>query len=152
MGGIIGTEIAKDLGQEHKELQNKLNTFFKKHNSNNSNNRNNNRGSNNNNNPEPKLNTRVQATREDADKYRDGLKTIVRLQREPRAKHECYRITENCEYMGVKLKKNSYISRDTMHHEWEYFSRPDSHEGAIDPITGILNTGKKRSNRRLNVN
>ena len=48
MGGIIGTEIAKDLGQEHKDLQNKLNTFFKKHNSNN---KNNNRGSNNNNIP-----------------------------------------------------------------------------------------------------
>lgn len=38
----------------------------------------------------------------------------------------------------MKFKKGEYISRDTQHHEWEYFRNPKDHNGAIDPIKGDL--------------
>ena len=39
-------------------------------------------------------------------------------------------------YMGIEFKRGNYISRDTLHHEWEWFRNPKKHLGAINPLTG----------------
>ena len=81
---------------------------------------------------------RVQATRTDADKYLQGLKDKGVLGQKGITKdgHEYYQFIKKCEYKGVRFKKGEYISRDTRHHEWEYFMNPKRHNGAIDPIKG----------------
>ena len=142
LGGIIGTEIAKDLGQEHKELQNKLNTFFKKHNSNNSNNRNNNRGSNNNNNPEPKV--RTQNTHEDVLKYWKELKNkgVIGKMFPYEGGRKGVFVKKDYVYEGthgkIELKKGNILGRDNTHHEIEWFKDKNHHLGAFDPKTGLM--------------
>ena len=48
---------------------------------------------------------------------------------------------KECEYSGQTFRKGDYISRDTLHHEWEWFRGVKEHKGAIDPITGRLKPG-----------
>ncbi|MBR1479734.1 MAG: hypothetical protein IJ599_02440, partial [Alphaproteobacteria bacterium] len=83
---------------------------------------------------------RIQATRTDADKYLQGLKDKDVLSKKGVTKdgYEFYRFVKKCEYRGIKFKKDEYISRDTLHHEWEYFRNPKDHSGAIDPIKGDI--------------
>lgn len=52
--------------------------------------------------------------------------------------HHYYEFMQKCEYKGVQFKSGDYISRDTMHHEWEWFANQKTHKGAIEPITGKL--------------
>ena len=54
---------------------------------------------------------------------------------------------KECEYSGQTFRKGDYISRDTLHHEWEFFRGPKNHLGAINSLTGILNTAKKDKSR-----
>ena len=83
---------------------------------------------------------RIQATRGDADKYLSELKNQGVLGKKGVTKdgHEYYQFVKKCEYKGIKFKKGEYISRDTQHHEWEYFRNPKDHRGAIDPIKGDI--------------
>lgn len=53
-------------------------------------------------------------------------------------KHECYQFFKKCEHKGIKFEKGERISRDTQHHEWEYFSKEGIHKGAIDPKSGKI--------------
>ena len=64
---------------------------------------------------------------------------------------EYFEIQKKCEYNGIKFKKGQFLERDTMHHEWEYFQNKDTHLGAIDPVTGKLNTVKARTDRSLKI-
>jgi len=48
---------------------------------------------------------------------------------------------EKVEYKGIKFKKGDYLSRDELHHEWEWFRGKDTHRGAIDPTTGKFYKG-----------
>ncbi len=83
---------------------------------------------------------RLQATRGDADKYLQGLKYKGVLGKKGTTKdgHEYYQFVKKCEYKGMKFKNGEYISRDTQHHDWEYFRNPKTHNGAIDPIRGDI--------------
>lgn len=96
---------------------------------------------------------RVQATHGDADKYLNGLKDKGVLGKKGVTKdgHEYYQFTKKCEYKGIKFKKDEYISRDTQHHEWEYFRNPKTHNGAIDPIKGLLDESKAVPGRTLKL-
>ena len=66
-----------------------------------------------------------------------------------RGGHDIYRIEKKCEYMGLKFNKGDYISRDGMHHEWEWFRGGKEHRGAIDPITGKVKPGSIDKSRML---
>ena len=96
---------------------------------------------------------RVQATRGDADKYLNSLKNqgVLGKKGVTRDGHEYYQFVKKCEYKGIKFKKDEYISRDTKHHEWEYFQNKDTHLGAIDSLAGKLNTLKARADRTLKI-
>ncbi len=97
---------------------------------------------------------RVVATKVDADKYLSGLtsqKNVLSRKGITLDGYEYYKFEEKCEYMGHKFKAGDYISRDTLHHEWEWFRGPKDHRGAIDPITGVLNEKKKDPKRVLKI-
>ena len=49
-----------------------------------------------------------------------------------------YKFERKCEYMGIKFRKGDYISRDELHHEWEWFGKNKLHKGAVEPIDGGL--------------
>ena len=53
--------------------------------------------------------------------------------------------------MGIKFRKGDYISRDELHHEWEWFSHPKRHEGAIDPVSGRLFEKSAEASRILKL-
>ena len=53
--------------------------------------------------------------------------------------------------MGQTFKKGDFISEDRLHNEIEWFRGKDTHKGAIDVLTGILDTSKKRSERILKL-
>ena len=99
----------------------------------------------------PKL--RIQSTRTDADKYLQELKDkgVLSDKRIAKDGREYYEFRRNCEHHGIKFKKGQYIERDTQHHEWEYFQNKNTHKGAIDPLTGKLNTRKYSPGRTLKI-
>ena len=97
---------------------------------------------------------RVVATKVDADKYLSGLtskKNVLSRKGITLDGYEYYKFEEKCEYMGRTFKKGDYISRDTLHHEWEYFQNKDTHLGAIDPLTGKIKPRSQVKGRKLNV-
>ena len=53
--------------------------------------------------------------------------------------------------VGVEFKRGNYISRDTLHHEWEFFRGPKNHRGAINPLTGVLDESKMHPERVLKL-
>ena len=83
---------------------------------------------------------RKQATPQDADRYLDGLRDKRVLSRKGVTKdgHDYYKFERKCEYMGIKFRKGDYISRDELHHEWEWFGKNKLHKGAVEPIRGDL--------------
>ena len=96
---------------------------------------------------------RIQVTRTDADKYLQGLKDKGVLSKKGVTKdgYDFFKIEKDCEHGCIHFKKGDYISRDRLHHEWEYFSNPRTHKGAIDPITGKLDISKAESARTLKL-
>ena len=96
---------------------------------------------------------RVQATRTDADKYLNGLKNQGVLGKKGVTKdgYDFFKFIRNCEYKGIKFKKGEYISRDKLHNEWEHFTNPKKHTGAIDPLTGKLDISRADSGRTLRL-
>ena len=89
---------------------------------------------------------RVTATRDDANRYLQGLQDMKVLSEKQITKdnREYYMFTEKCEYRGIQFKKGQFIERDTQHHEWEFFQNEDVHLGAIDPMSGKLYKKGKR--------
>lgn len=84
---------------------------------------------------------RTVSTRQDADNYINGLKGKLSQKGVTKDKHEYYKVMEKVEYKGIKFKKGDYLSRDELHHEWEWFRGKDTHRGAIDSISGKLYKG-----------
>jgi len=58
---------------------------------------------------------------------------------------------EKVEYKGIKFKKGDYLSRDELHHEWEWFRGKDTHKGPINSVTGEVNLDKIDSSRTLKL-
>jgi hypothetical protein len=84
---------------------------------------------------------RIQSTKQDADKYINGLtdqKGVIQYKGRTQDGYEYYEFMNKCNYNGVRFRKGDYISRDTLHHEWEWFSRVKQHKGAIESVTGKL--------------
>ena len=81
---------------------------------------------------------RTEATSADADRYFEGLdsKKVLGKKIRTRDGHDCWKVEKKCEYMGIKFKKGDYISRDTLHHEFEWFRGVNTHKGAINVLTG----------------
>ena len=96
---------------------------------------------------------RTVADRKDVDNYIDKLidKGVLSEKKIAKDKREYFEFRKKCEYMGIKFKKGQYLERDTMHHEWEYFRDKNTHLGAIDPLTGELNTAKRDLSRTLKI-
>jgi len=100
-----------------------------------------------------KSSERLSATEKDADNYIGGLQEKGVLSKKIRTKdnHDCFKVEKKCEYMGLKLKKGYYLSRDTLHNEWELFRGPKNHKGAISSLTGKLDKNKARDDRNLKL-
>jgi hypothetical protein len=82
---------------------------------------------------------RISSTPQDADRYLKGLtdqRGVLNYKGKTRDGHDHYEFMKKCEYNGVKFKKGDFISRDTCHHEWEWFRGKDYHKGAIESKTG----------------
>jgi len=43
------------------------------------------------------------------------------------------------------------LSRDELHHEWEWFRGKDTHKGPINSVTGEVNLDKIDSSRTLKL-
>lgn len=89
---------------------------------------------------DPEKAPRKVSTEQDAKNYINGLKIRGKLSKKGKTKdgHEYYKIMEKIKYRDIKFKKGDYLSRDELHHEWEWFRGKDKHQGAIDSITGKL--------------
>ena len=96
---------------------------------------------------------RKASSKQHADSYIHGLQDrgVLSDKRIAKDGREYFEIQKKCEYNGIKFKKGQFLERDTMHHEWEYFQNKDTHLGAIDPVTGKLNTVKARTDRSLKI-
>lgn len=96
---------------------------------------------------------RVTAVKQDADNYINGIREKGVLSKKGRTLDgfDYFKVEKKCEYMGQKLRKGDYLSRDTLHHEWELFRGPKNHQGAIDPLTGKLNVEKRDTSRILRI-
>jgi hypothetical protein len=68
-----------------------------------------------------------------------------------RDEHDYFELMKKCEYNGVKFKKGDFISRDTTHHEWEWFRGKDVHKGAIESKGGKLKDRSFDPKRRLKI-
>ena len=97
---------------------------------------------------------RIINTATDADKYLNGLlgnKGVLRNCGKTKDGHHYYQVMEQTEYMGQTYRRGDYLSRDTLHHEIEWFRDADTHKGAIDVLTGKVKPGSARANRKLKV-
>ncbi len=97
---------------------------------------------------------RIINTAADADKYLNGLlgnKGVLRNCGKTLDGHHYYAVMQKIEYCGEKFKPGDYISRDTLHHEIEWFRGKDNHRGAIDVLTGKVKPGSADKSRRLKV-
>ena len=85
-------------------------------------------------------NQRIQSTPQDADRYIDGLnrRGVLSQRKQTKDGYDYFEITRKCEYNGIRFRKGDYISRDTLHHEWEWFRGPKNHKGAIESVGGQL--------------
>ena len=99
-------------------------------------------------------NERIQSTRQDADGYLKGItdqKNVLNYKGKTLDNHEYYEFIEKCEYKGVQFRKGDYISRDTQHHEWEWFRGKDVHKGPINSLNGEVNLRKVDTGRTLKI-
>ena len=97
---------------------------------------------------------RVQNTKGEADEYIKGLtdqKGWVLNRGNTKDGYHYYEVMKKFEYKGITFKRGQYISRDTKHHEIEWFRNKNEHLGAIDPVTGQLKPGKIDYSRRLKI-
>ncbi len=62
-----------------------------------------------------------------------------------------YKFTQKCTHNDVRFRKGDYISRDTLHHEWEWFRGVKNHRGAIESKYGKFNPEKAEAKRVLKV-
>ena len=101
--------------------------------------------------PDPEKEPRKASTRQDADNYINGLKGKLSQKGVTKDKHEYYKVMEKVEYKGIKFKKGDYLSRDTQHHEWEWFRGKDTHKGPINSVTGEVDITKAKDGRVLKL-
>ena len=98
---------------------------------------------------------RIAATQADADKYLAGITSQKGVLGNKcltvDKRYEYFEFKKNCEYMGIKFKKGDFISRDNLHHEWEWFRGAKDHRGPIDPLTGIADKDRIDPGRILNI-
>jgi hypothetical protein len=97
---------------------------------------------------------RVQSTPQDADRYLAGLqkqKGLLSKKKISLDEREYYEFMEKTTYNGVKFKKGDLISRDTLHHEWEWFRGKNTHKGAISSTTGKVDVSKIDDSRVLRI-
>lgn len=97
---------------------------------------------------------RISATRLDVDTYLKGLtdqKGVLLNRGKTLDGHHYYEVMKKAEYKGITFKPGDYISRDTLHHEIEWFRGTNYHRGAIDPMSGELNLGKIDTGRILKI-
>jgi hypothetical protein len=66
-------------------------------------------------------------------------------------KHDYFEFMRKFNYNGVRFRKGGYISRDTLHHEWEWFRGKDWHKGAIKSKTGKVREKSAMESRKLKV-
>ncbi len=114
--------VAAGLGLEAQRLYKKADNFFKKKASENT-------------------RLRIQNTKGEADGYIKGLtdqKGWVLNRGKTKDDHHYYEVMKKFTYKGTEFKRGDYISRDTMHHEIEWFRGKNVHKGALDPVTGKL--------------
>jgi hypothetical protein len=84
---------------------------------------------------------RIQSTPNDADRYLKGLTDQRGLLSDKKIsldRREYYEFMKKTTYNGVRFRKGDFISRDTLHHEWEWFRGIKKHRGAINSKTGKL--------------
>jgi hypothetical protein len=81
---------------------------------------------------------RIQSTKQDADRYINGLKEkgVLGEKQKSLDGREYYEVTQKTNHNGVRFRKGDYVSRDTLHHEWEWFRGKGYHKGAINSKTG----------------
>jgi hypothetical protein len=84
--------------------------------------------------------SRIQSTPSDADRYLGELqsKGVLSDKKISLDKREYYEFMKKCNHNGVRFRKGDYISRDTLHHEWEWFNGLKKHKGAIESVNGTL--------------
>jgi hypothetical protein len=94
---------------------------------------------------------RIQSTPQDADRYINGLKEKGALGEKQVSLdgREYYEVTQKINHNGVKFRKGDYISRDTLHHEWEWFRGVKTHRGPINSKTGKVDISKIDDSRVL---
>ena len=98
--------------------------------------------------------SRIKATIEDAKNYINEIKAkgvLSESQVTTDNRYIYYKFMKKCDHGEMKFKKNGYLSWDKLHNEWEYFTRPDRHEGAINVITGKLDVSRQDKARFLRV-
>ena len=82
---------------------------------------------------------RIQNSKVDADNYIKGLtdqKNLILNRGKIKDGYHYYEVMQKFEYKGIKFKKGDFVSRDTKHHEIEWFRGENQHYGALDPVTG----------------
>lgn len=103
--------------------------------------------------PDPGEEPRKSSTRQNADNYINGLKECGKLSKKGVTNdgHEYYKVMEKVEYNGTQFKKGDYVSRDELHHEWEWFRGKDTHKGPINSVTGEVDITKAKDGRVLKL-
>jgi hypothetical protein len=97
---------------------------------------------------------RTQSTPNDADRYLQGLtdqKGLLSDKKISLDRREYYEFMKKTTYNGVRFRKGDFISRDTLHHEWEWFRGKDYHKEAIESKGGKFNSEKRSPSRRLRI-
>ena len=97
---------------------------------------------------------RIAVTKLDVERYLEDLmnqKGVLLNRGKTLDGHHYYEVMKKIEYKGVTFKPGDYISRDTLHHEIEWFRGTTIHRGAIDPLTGIVKQGSVEKSRVLKI-
>jgi hypothetical protein len=96
---------------------------------------------------------RIQSTKQDADNYLSGLKEkgVLGNKQTSTDGYEYYEFKQKINYNGVRFRKGDYISRDTLHHEWEWFRGKNVHKGAIESKGGKVREGALDKSRTLKI-
>ena len=100
------------------------------------------------------LKPRIQNTPQEVMDYIKGLtdkKGYILNRCKTKDGYHYYEVMKKFEYKGIKFQKGEYISRDTRHHEIEYFRNKNTHIGALDPVTGKLKPKSRKPERKLHI-
>jgi hypothetical protein len=94
---------------------------------------------------------RIQNTPQEVKSYLKGLKEkgVLDSGRKCAGDHYAYKFTRDCEYKGIKFKKDQFVSEDTRHHEIEWFRNKDYHLGSVEPKGGTMYKAGKGAERIL---